>query len=83
MSKAEELAKKYECSLSYCDRKGQLPSSAYRAGYEQAEKDLALIPEDIGVIFNLVLQCQTKYSATTGCYEEVLELFNKARNERK
>ena len=49
-------------------------------GYEQAEKDLALIPEDIGVIFNLVLQCQTKYSATSGCYQEVLELFNKARN---
>ena len=71
-ARAEEYIKESgDNGMTYAD---------YTAGYEQAEKDLALIPEDIGVIFNLVLQCQQKYNATSGCYQEVLELFNKARN---
>ena len=76
MSRAEARAEEYikksgDNGMTYAD---------YTAGYEQAEKDLALIPEDIGVIFNLVLQYQHKYSATIGCYEEVLRLFNEGRN---
>lgn len=53
----------------------------YIQGYEQAEKDLALIPEDMGVIFNLVRKLQYKYGDVRGCYDEALKLFNKARNE--
>lgn len=48
-------------------------------GYEQAERDCALIPEDMGVIYNLVSELQYKYTDIRGCYEEALELFNKAR----
>ena len=53
---------------------------AFIEGYEQAEKDLALIPEDVGVIFNLVRELQVKYADVRECYEEVLILFNEARN---
>lgn len=54
----------------------------FAMGYDQAEKDLALIPEDMSVIFNLVRDLQGKYSDTRGCYEEALDLFNKARNAK-
>ena len=54
---------------------------AFVVGFHQANKENALIPEDMGVIFNLVRECQTKYCETRGCYEEVLELFNKAKAE--
>lgn len=39
MSRAEELAKAYEESLDYYHCMNDWPSIAYRAGYEQAEKD--------------------------------------------
>ena len=54
---------------------------AYVAGYREAEKENALIPEDMGVIFNLVRKLQYKYGGDyQGCLEEALELFNKAKN---
>lgn len=39
MSRAEEAAKAYEESLDYYHCMNDWPSIAYRAGYEQAEKD--------------------------------------------
>lgn len=51
-----------------------------KAAYEQAERDLALVPEDMGVIFNLVRELQAKYTDIRGCYEESLKMFNDAKN---
>ena len=39
MTRAEEAAKAYEESLDYYHCMNDWPSIAYRAGYEQAEKD--------------------------------------------
>lgn len=47
----------------------------YNNGYEQAEKDLALIPYDIGIIFKLVLQERVKYADQSQCYKDVLQRF--------
>lgn len=41
MSRAEERAKAYEEGLDYYHCMNDWPSIAYRAGYEQAEKDLS------------------------------------------
>ena len=87
MSKAEKYAVKYV-------RENHSPSDvsdfqaamniavmkAYVAGYREAEKDCALIPEDMGVIFNLVRELQAKYTDVRGCYEEALKMFNDAKN---
>lgn len=43
MTRAEEAAKAYEESLDYYHCMNDWPSIAYRAGYEQAEKDLGWI----------------------------------------
>ena len=82
MSRAEEaLNKAYPGdAYSYIGRTGQ---RLYIEGYEQAEKDLALIPEDMGVIFHLVRKLQYKYNDWSGCLEEALRLFNEARNDAK
>lgn len=45
-------------------------------GYREAEKDLALTPDDVWCIFNLVRDLQTKYSAIEGCLQEVANIFN-------
>lgn len=58
--------------------------NGYRAAciaLEESEKDLALTTDDIGTIFDLVRKLQVKYTATVGCYEEVLQEFNKLKNE--
>ena len=44
---------------------------AYQYGYEQAENDLRLLPEDIAVIYNLVLELKD--------FAKVLEVFNESR----
>lgn len=43
MSRAEERAQAYENGLDYYHYTGDNPSVAYKAGYEQAEKDLGWI----------------------------------------
>lgn len=88
MTKAEELAEAYEKSLDYYHCMNDWPSIAYRAGYEQAEKDLALTWEDIGTIAHLIYvvnqEFHTRYDQDeTGefdfsrqdVYEEVLKRF--------
>lgn len=45
MTRAEEAAKAYEESLDYYHCMNDWPSIAYRAGYEQAEKDIISIIE--------------------------------------
>lgn len=45
MTRAEEAAKAYEESLDYYHCMNDWPSIAYRAGYEQAEKDTISIIE--------------------------------------
>jgi hypothetical protein len=51
MSRAEEKAQAYENGLDYYHYTGDNPSVAYKAGYEQAEKDfLAIIESRISEI---------------------------------
>ena len=50
-------------------------------GYRLAEQDLALTAEDVGCIFNLVRQMQVKYNATSACFQEVADIFNKDRED--
>lgn len=45
MTRAEELAKAYEESLDYYHCMNDWPSIAYRAGYEQALKDMGVVNE--------------------------------------
>ena len=54
---------------------------AFIRGYGQAEIDLALTPEDIGLIFNKVRELQVKYNSTEGCYQEVADWFNGLKDE--
>ena len=90
MSKrAEEAALKaypYKREILFLDGfqefdRNSVPRTIFQEGYEQAEKDCALIPEDIKVIFYLVRRLQYKYSDISGCFEEALELFNEARRK--
>ena len=81
MTKAEKRAVEAYPHDVFQGEIGDSLRAAYMLGYTHAEKDLALIPEDMGVIHQLVRKLQYKYSAVQGCYEEALEMFNKARNE--
>ena len=75
MSKAEEAAVRLFPHPMYAWKR-----MLFIQGYEQAEKDCALIPEDMGVIFSLVRRCQSRFGSGDAAYEEALRLFNKARN---
>lgn len=61
----------------------QLHRDIWLLGYHEAERDCALIPEDMGVIFHLVRKLQYKYNDWSGCLEEALRLFNEARDDAK
>jgi len=82
MTKAEEALKKAYPGDAYYYI-GSTGGRLFKEGYEQAEKDCALTPEDIKVIFYLVRRLQYKYSDISGCFEEALELFNKARENEQ
>ena len=69
MSKAEDRLMEKQYNLGY------------KNGYMAAKKDLALTAEDVGCIFNLVRQMQVKYTATSACYQEVADIFNKDREQ--
>ena len=45
MARAEELADKYSKNLDYYHYASDDPAVAYKAGYEQAEKDYAKLKE--------------------------------------
>lgn len=54
MSKrAEQKAQEYEKSLDYYHYTSDEPSVAYKKGYEQAEKDLALTWEDVAILITI------------------------------
>ena len=79
----EQAAEAYENSLDYYQYTGDNPSVAFKAGAEWQKKQDELTPEDIGVIFSLVLELEIKYSATEGCYPEVLNRFKKYKEGKK
>ena len=74
-----------ESIISYTKEHTVLAGLVYREGvkfgYEQAEKDLALMKEDVRTIFNLVRELQVKYSSTEGCLQEVADIFNEQRKK--
>lgn len=55
-------------------------ADAILAKYKKGTFGIVLTPDDIGTIFDIVRKNQVKYSATSGCYEEVLEEFNKQKS---
>lgn len=90
MSKrSEEKAREYEDSLDYYHYTSDNPSVADKAGYEQAEKDIALTWEDIKNLDYLMndVEFENKRADTAGkdipfnsdesFYGEVLKRFNK------
>lgn len=61
----------------------QICEDAFEAAKAEIEGIFAKFPlipkisaEDVGNIFDKVRELQTKYSATSGCYQEVADWFN-------
>lgn len=86
MTRAEELAKAYEESLDYYHCMNDWPSTAYSAGYEQAEKDLALTWEDVQLLDFYAMECQVeeyhgrKFNSSQEFFEEVLRRFKAVKD---
>lgn len=66
------------------------PRQAFIEGYEQAEKDLALTWEDIAKIDALILEANNEFAVDYSkeitrkqFYTEVLDRFNKLKEEKK
>lgn len=61
----------------------------FKAGYEQAEKDLGLTWEDVQLLDFYAMECQVeeskgrKFNSSQEFFEEVLRRFNKAKEEKK
>ena len=85
MSKAEERAQAYENGLDYYHYTSDNPSVAYKAGYEQAEKDLALTWEDVKLLLQIVAKDDwydfeiSNKLWSQEFYEEVARRFNETR----
>lgn len=85
MTRAEERAQAYENGLDYYHYTGDNPSVAYKAGYEQAEKDLALTWEDIKTIEQIIATSDwydfeiSDKLWSQEFYEEVLKRFREAK----
>lgn len=86
MTRAEEKAREYEDSLDYYHYTSDNPSVAYKAGYEQAEKDLALSLAQVvkldNIIMNMVGEGYNDGYKTRPFYEEVLRRFNESKNKK-
>ena len=61
----------------------------FQEGYEQAEKELALTPEDVQLLDLFALECQTeeskgrKFNSSQEFFEEVLRRFKAIKEESK
>ena len=49
--------------------------------HKMAEEEFKLTAEDIGKIFNKVLELQKNWTATVACYADVAEWFNEQRKK--
>lgn len=95
MSKrAEEAAlEAYPIKQSYNDYYGDyedvniVERISFQEGYEQAEKDLELTWEDVQLLDLYAMECQVeesngrKFNSSQEFFEEVLQRFNKTKNE--
>ena len=81
--KAEQKAQEYEKSLDYYHYTSDEPSVAYKKGYEQAEKDLALTWEDASAIVEIAMDIigEGKIHGEQNIYTEVLKRFNEQRKK--
>ncbi len=77
ISKAEERAQAYENGLDYYHYTGDNPSVAYKAGYEQAEKDISALIESI--IEGIIGDAQPKPILRA----ELQELIERIKEEQK
>ena len=77
MTRAEEAAKAYEESLDYYHCMNDWPSIAYRAGYEQAEKNIISIIESR--ISEILGDAQPKPALRA----ELQELIDKIKREEE
>lgn len=76
---ADNYTRGRKMSLDIFD--GNEVESAYEAGYEQAEKDLALTGDDIKFIIDKYSELPIQYSPRL--FEEILKQFNELRDESK
>ena len=84
MTRAERAAEKAYPPCVVKTMYGEEDSNAFARllfwrGYQHAEQDLALTAEDVGCIYNLVLQMRGNNNATSACYQKVADIFNKDR----
>lgn len=86
ISRAEERAQAYENGLDYYHYTGDNPSVAYKAGYEQAEKDLVLTWKDIQTIDNIVVDMARNTDwplrGQEVFYTEVLRRFHESKEKK-
>ena len=86
MKRSEIKAKEYEDSLDYYHYTSDNPSVAYTAGYEQAEKDLALTLEQVVkldyIIMGMVAEGYNDGYKTRPFYEEAIRRFNSQREKK-
>ena len=84
--KAEERAKEFEDTLDYHQSMSMWPEDAFRKGYEQAEKDLAMTIDDLERLHTFLYAvknnkqgCFTFTRLSDEQYQEVLRRFNESR----
>lgn len=83
MDKAQSFAMQY----GYYDKeKKRACCVGYNAGYKQAEKDLALIPDDIGLINKLLFDMHFEgfdVNSTEKAHERNVEVLRRFLEQRK
>lgn len=85
ISMAEERAQAYENGLDYYHYTGDNPSVAYKAGYKQAEKDLALTWKDMREIIRIDEEmiddpeAHPEWMEEQPFYEEMLRRFKETK----
>jgi|GEM_PF-7043329 len=68
----------------YSEKELNLAFSMFINGYRQAEKDLALTAEDVGVLVNIIQEDYNNRGSVIGMFKRVAKRFNESRiNKQK
>lgn len=66
------------------EMRNEIKRAQFVEGYHQAEKDLALTAEDVGVLVNIIQEDYNNRSSIFGMFKRVAKRFNESRtNEQK
>lgn len=80
--KSNELAVNYKVTLNDVKEgfQEQIVEQACMRMALWKDKQLRLTPDDIDVIFNLVITERKKHADQKGCYQDVIKLFYEQKN---